>query len=673
MPYSYAQYPGNGATVNFSVPFPYLLRSHVRLYLGYNLQTGGYDQLLADGTGYTWNTGGTQITLSAPHGPGQLLTIKRETPTNSRLVDWADGSRVVADNLDTADLQVFYAVQEQLDFLQAYIVDPSYSLPNNSIVAAMLSADSVVANKIANKAVTEDKLADSIDSGKFRFTQAGVGSVARTVASKLRDVVSIKDFGAAGDGVTDDSTAIQAAIDSVPYGQRIELHFPNGNYRINGAVTFNGRFISFALGYLASFSGAGTINGSLAASTNWQFARRIVNRLYVGSALNQNDGALWSNGPASFSQDWVEQEVASTSAIAQFVSVSDTGYQGILGASRTSDSPLPSSEGTMGLAGIVVADKIPQAGPASAYGVYAEARRKGGAGFAHGIEINVISRIGAIAGSAAITTPLLQPQSSFGANPALIGGWFSNSRPDIADGGDASVGIGLINNAGSRTGTQGRYKVGILFDQKSILGADGSNYASSANVGQAIALGVGHAIGWWNANATTAPLSSITSTDNSNSGIQLDFAALGLAIQQSGGEVIALFRKTSSADGCWQFSASTLSTAGIIELTSSGDRAIAIRSANNSAVFLQNGNGTALSVYAPANAANYMAVNAAPAGQVPYISCNGLNPDIDLGITPKGAGLVRFGTHSPLGGQTVTGYITIKDANGVARKLAVVS
>lgn len=47
--------------------------------------------------------------------------------------------------------------------------------------------------------------------------------------------------------------------------------------------------------------------------------------------------------------------------------------------------------------------------------------------------------------------------------------------------------------------------------------------------------------------------------------------------------------------------------------------------------------------------------------------------DIDLRLTPAGAGLVRFGAHSALAGETVTGYITIKDAGGTTRKLAVVS
>jgi len=45
----------------------------------------------------------------------------------------------------------------------------------------------------------------------------------------------------------------------------------------------------------------------------------------------------------------------------------------------------------------------------------------------------------------------------------------------------------------------------------------------------------------------------------------------------------------------------------------------------------------------------------------------------DIFIDPNGSGVVKFGTYAALSGETVAGYITIKDAGGTSRKLAVVA
>lgn len=76
-------------------------------------------------------------------------------------------------------------------------------------------------------------LASESGSGLVGYQPAGTGAVATTVQSKLRESVSVKDFGAVGDGVTDDTAAIQAALNaSAAASQRLVI--TNGSFSITG-------------------------------------------------------------------------------------------------------------------------------------------------------------------------------------------------------------------------------------------------------------------------------------------------------------------------------------------------------------------------------------------------------------------------------------------------------
>jgi polygalacturonase len=49
-------------------------------------------------------------------------------------------------------------------------------------------------------------------------------------------VVNVKDFGAAGDGVNDDTDAIRQAFDAANADADRTIFFPPGQYRFNGSL-----------------------------------------------------------------------------------------------------------------------------------------------------------------------------------------------------------------------------------------------------------------------------------------------------------------------------------------------------------------------------------------------------------------------------------------------------
>lgn len=70
------------------------------------------------------------------------------------------------------------------------------------------------------------------DAATTAYTAPYTDSVTTNVEDKLAQYVSVIDFGATGDGVTDDTTAIQNAIDNF----QGNIYFPKGDYLISSTI-----------------------------------------------------------------------------------------------------------------------------------------------------------------------------------------------------------------------------------------------------------------------------------------------------------------------------------------------------------------------------------------------------------------------------------------------------
>ena len=116
----------------------------------------------------------------------------------------------------------------------------------------------------------------AVNASNVQYDPAGTGAVSTTVQAKLRQYVSVKDFGALGDGSTDDTTAFQNAVNASS-----SVYVPAGTYIVN-VVTLDANTEIYGDGVASiikqSAAFAGNSQGSLYANS--------------GAAGTQLDGIL---------------------------------------------------------------------------------------------------------------------------------------------------------------------------------------------------------------------------------------------------------------------------------------------------------------------------------------------------------------------------------------------
>ena len=95
-------YKGDNVTKNYSLPFQYISKEHVKAYIN------------GTETSYTWVNAGTVTFTQAP-ATNALISILRITPRDTRLVDFNDGAILSERELDLSSLQLLYLIQEAID------------------------------------------------------------------------------------------------------------------------------------------------------------------------------------------------------------------------------------------------------------------------------------------------------------------------------------------------------------------------------------------------------------------------------------------------------------------------------------------------------------------------------------------------------------------------------
>jgi hypothetical protein len=109
-------------------------------------------------------------------------------------------------------------------------------------------------------------------------------SKARVNVNKLNDIVSVKDFGATGNGATDDTAALQAAFDS---GAK-QIFFPAGTYKITSTET--NRLVLSASNVTLNGYGATILNGTSRGFATWEITGQHVE--VFGLTIDGNNTSL---------------------------------------------------------------------------------------------------------------------------------------------------------------------------------------------------------------------------------------------------------------------------------------------------------------------------------------------------------------------------------------------
>lgn len=223
---------GNGVKKAF--PFAYKVFSTADVLVVQAVTATGVETVKTLTTDYTValnanqesNPGGTVTMLVAPPTGTTLTLASKVVNQQPNTAATSFTPAVLNDALDRATIQI-QQLDERLSRSVTLPISGSANTtlpkPTASKVLAWNSAGNGLANVDA-PSVLAGKLAAASGASLVGFQAAGSGAVATTVQNKLREVVSVKDFGALGDG-----TGRTPADDGVDITNKVWNCYPPGS------------------------------------------------------------------------------------------------------------------------------------------------------------------------------------------------------------------------------------------------------------------------------------------------------------------------------------------------------------------------------------------------------------------------------------------------------------
>jgi hypothetical protein len=224
---------------------------------------------------------------------------------------WADDAATSAAEA-AADAALTAADLAAIEAIAAGSPDAPSIVNKANLNGDNITGANIAAFRTAIAAVGTTELAAASGSALVGFLQSGADAVARTVQSRLRDTVSVKDFGAVGDGVTNDAPAINDALDFAATQNPVAAVFmPPGIYLCNTSILFSvdGQSLIGA-GTSQTLIKPGMTDGSACISIPAGVDRWTLADFYVSGTVNT---ATFATG-ATDAQNCIGIEAWSTSS-----------------------------------------------------------------------------------------------------------------------------------------------------------------------------------------------------------------------------------------------------------------------------------------------------------------------------------------------------------------------
>jgi hypothetical protein len=168
-----------------------------------------------------------------------------------------------------------------------------------------------------------------INSDAVTFLQAGTGAVTRTAQAKMRETVSVKDFGAVGNGATDDTVAIQAAATYISANGGT-LFFPRGVYLLTGFFNISGSNVRVTgEGMGASVIKVGAWVDGIRVSDGYPSPTSVLTNITIENLTIDGNRTGYVNGPNDTYGNGVNVN-ACDNVVIRNVEVKDAAEQGIV-------------------------------------------------------------------------------------------------------------------------------------------------------------------------------------------------------------------------------------------------------------------------------------------------------------------------------------------------------